>query len=217
MFLIFFSISLIISSSFSMYCRYKKENWYFIAKPIPLSLMILFLLYFLIQTDGFTTFNNWILIGLIFGLLGDIFLLKERLFLFGLISFLIGHIGYTIGFLQNSKTYNETVFIVAILLALLYSGFLITKIFRTNKQKYFPAIILYAIGISIMAASGISMNNELQTNFPYFGFGVLLFTFSDSIWGYNKFVKPFYFAQIFILSTYYSAQMLFCIGIFTLI
>lgn len=214
MFTIAFCFIVSIVSIFSIYCRYKKENWYFFAKPIPLFLMIVFLSIYMISRDQFTSLNTWVLFGLVFGLLGDIFLLKENLFIFGLLAFLTGHIGYILGFVSLSNQYDTAIFGSSIFLAFLYTIFLFQKIFQNKKDKYLLPVIIYAIAISVMAASGLNLDKQLKNDFPYFSIGVLLFSFSDGVWSYNKFVKQFYLSQIFILSSYYSAQAFFCIGIF---
>ena len=46
-----------------------------------------------------------------------------------------------------------------------------------------------------------------------FGLGISLFTISDTVLAYNKFVKPFKLAQILILSTYYIAQLLIALSV----
>lgn len=47
-----------------------------------------------------SSYSRWIILGLVFGAIGDVALLfdSQRAFLIGLVSFLLGHIGYVVAF-----------------------------------------------------------------------------------------------------------------------
>ncbi len=210
-----FVFSVTFSSLFAIYCRYKNEKLYSFAKPAPLLLMIVFLIYFMLNKNQYTSFNLCVLVGLILGLFGDIFLLKEKLFIFGLSSFLFGHISYITAFMLNPTNFDQSIFGLAIFFSFLYSIYLSMKIMENKKYKYLLPVFIYAITISLMAASGLNFDKFFNSKIQYISIGVLLFSFSDSVWSYNKFVKNFYLAQILILTSYYSAQGLFCLAIFS--
>jgi len=74
----------------------RTEIW---AKPAVLASLIVTALV-LGATD--TTAGTWLLVALVFGLVGDVFLLgdTERRFRLGLASFLVGHLAYVVCFVK---------------------------------------------------------------------------------------------------------------------
>src|SRR5690625_6872640 len=64
-----------------------------------------------------TTFSKWVVVALLFSVVGDVFLmLEDKWFVHGLASFLMAHLFYICGFL----TYFTLDFLVGLLLASIF-------------------------------------------------------------------------------------------------
>ncbi|MCE9501352.1 MAG: lysoplasmalogenase [Leptospira sp.] len=214
---IFFASFVAVSSAASIYSRYFKEEMYPLFKGIPIIGMIAFLLYHLLQAEYSSSFSTLIIVGLGLGLTGDLFLLKHEYFIHGLVAFLAGHIFYIAAFIYYSKSMHIFPYIPAISLTMIYGILLSRFLFRNNRKKYIIPVLVYSLVISFMLASGFSFDYDSNPLIPFFAIGAALFAFSDLALGLNRFVKSFSVAQLFILSTYYSAQALFAWGAYKII
>lgn len=195
-----FSISYLILSFLSIFSKYKSNFFYKILKGLPVFSLILFL----VLKFGLNTYKNLIIIGLMFGLVGDLFLLnKEKFFKLGLFSFLINHIFYIAYFLKFKKSLNLIVLSLITLLSIVYIKILFKKI----EEKYKIPVFFYITVISVMVITCFSANLNLSVKL-----GAILFFISDFVLSYNKFIKKVRFSETLILSTYYAAQFLIAIG-----
>jgi len=170
----------------------------------------------------------FILAALIFGMLGDLFLVigkglasegGEPLFrIFGISTFLIGHIFYVALFFHIAGTFNYfLIFLIVIFPILLL---VLTKLGFLKPKNYELALcMVYGVVLGLMAASVINLYLYTQTTRTLLiMIAGLLFAFSDSCLSIRMFKpNPKMSLKIFliyaILSTYYTAQVIFAISI----
>ena len=172
----------------------------YIFKPLTIVLLLLALVIQTAQSEAYLYFTA----GLTCCLLGDIFLmLRQKQFTAGLSSFLLGHICYSIGFQQKLIAPVEfSSLIVIAIFTLSYYAYLYRHL-----AKLKLAVLLYVIAMSALIFT--SYNLWLQLQQPLFLvalIGSVLFSLSDSVLAYNRFIKPFSAAQPLILGSYYIAQ-----------
>ncbi|NOX16772.1 MAG: lysoplasmalogenase [Chlorobi bacterium] len=179
---------------------------YKITKGIPVFSLLLFLLIFDFNSD----YRFFIMAALFFSLAGDLFLLSEKRFLYGVAAFLVSHVFYFIAFLNETENF---IFLSAVPIFLLTgSYFLIIK--KSLKSKMVIPIAVYVTVISLMLWSAANLFfTSGNDNSPIIFLAAILFTISDSVLAWNKFVKKFKFAQLIILPTYYAAQLLFAVSV----
>lgn len=198
-----FLLLIIISAFITISSKYKDSKLLlYIFKPIPL--LILSILLYLNKWDN--DYSQLIFCGFVFSLLGDIFLMfPKKLFLAGLVAFLIAHLFFVKAFILGVDDLDYLLIIPVILFGIGY--YLMIKDV-VGKMKW--PVLFYISVICIML--GASVNRWIFLN-DYSSFlvmvGSILFVVSDSLLAYNKFKSKFYFADILVLSTYFSAQILF--------
>jgi len=197
---LFFAFYAVLSFA-SIISTYKNKKLYSYLKGLPVFSLILFLI---ANNFNFNT-NHIVILGLFFGLIGDLFLLNsEKYFKHGLFAFLTGHIFYTVFFLIHYNALKP--FSVISLVVLFTIAFWLHLLRKIEKRLKLP-VSLYILVITLMTISAVCSSLHILVKV-----GALLFLISDCILAFNKFVKKFYFAEAFILSTYYTAQLL--IGFF---
>ncbi|MBX9975724.1 lysoplasmalogenase [Cytobacillus firmus] len=143
-----------------------------------------------------------VIMGLFFCMLGDGFIAVS--FVAGLGAFLVGHLFYLTGFLKMSQiTKLRLASIIPIgLYSLLIGRQLIVSLAAEGNDTLVMPVIAYMLVISIMALSAILTGSKLAIA------GSLLFVISDSILSWNMFVSDVVYSDVFIMTTYYSAQFL---------
>lgn len=143
-----------------------------------------------------------VIIGLFFCMLGDGFIAVS--FVAGLGAFLVGHLFYLTGFLKMADITKLR--LAAIIPIGLYSWLigrqLIASIAAEGIGMLMMPVIAYMLVISIMALSAILTGSKWAIA------GSLLFVISDSILSWNMFVSGVFYSDVFIMTTYYSAQFL---------
>jgi len=154
---------------------------------------------------------KWILIALIFSLLGDILLMyqekKPVFFLLGLSSFLIAHIFYIIFFnaIWLTQKIKNNSLIVAVVLVY-YAVFMILLLPYLGDMKL--PVMIYGLVISYMLMMAMNMlfiKNKKAGQWMVTG--ASLFVLSDSMLAINKFYQPFEAASVLIMLTYGLAQL----------
>jgi uncharacterized membrane protein YhhN len=71
-------------------------------------------------------------------------------------------------------------------------------------------VTAYMIAISLMAIAA-GFRDEQQ--FLWVAMGALMFMISDTLIAVERFVTPFEYSGMAVMSTYYLAQLLICVGI----
>jgi uncharacterized membrane protein YhhN len=175
----------------------------------PLTVIAIILIAFLQESEISQTYKYFILTGLVFSLLGDIFLmLKNAQFTKGLLAFLVAHIFYILALVSNFGFHSNFITLIPVLLFFILFIKIILPLTGTKKIY----VIIYSLVIMFLLWQAFSrMYVEPSSSSLFFGVGIILFTISDIILAYNKFVKKFKHSQLIILSTYYIAQL--CIAI----
>lgn len=167
------------------------------------------------------SFGLKLMIGLIFGLIGDVLLnlrfvvgepKGQKVFLLGIVSFLIGHILYLAALIPLSSHVTVCVIVGAILAAAL-----LTYIFKTMDVKLafkiFGVFYLGAVIIMTVAAIDVAITMQNPRSIEY-AIGAVFFMLSDIVLIFNTFSgKTRFSMRITNLSLYYIGQMMiaFCL------
>lgn len=171
-------------------------------KIIPLLLMILFV--YLQRDLNNPAFSYWLFLGLFFCMLGDATL---HWFLLGLSFFLVGHICYIVAFFKvKTKSINAYIAIFLLTYGMVMVAWIAGNIFRAGNYVLAVAVCCY---IAVILTMGWS---ALQTYSPILIAGAFLFILSDSILAMNMFITDLPMSNVMIMTSYYSAQLLFTIG-----
>ncbi len=186
----------------------KSQKHLLIFKPLTMILIILIAMLFpAIEI----TYKLFIVSGLLLSLIGDIFLIfPDKYFKYGLIAFLIGHIFYILAFTMTSGFhFTFWVFLPIAILVILYLRIIIPY---SGKMKI--PIIIYIIVIMSMVLMAVERFHSLPTLGTFLAaIGAVLFMISDATLALNKFRKPFFSAEMIILSTYFTAQWLLALSV----
>ena len=203
------SILILLSAIVCIRAKYKKsKNQLLLFKPLTLILIILIAIFFPAIDINYKIF---IVMGLFFSLFGDMFLIfPEKHFTKGLIAFLIGHICYIVAFtISTGFQFTFWIFLPIIIVGMLY----LQLIIKYTGKMTIPVIIYISI-IIIMGWMAIERFNSLPTNGTFIAAaGAILFMISDATLALNKFRKPFFSAEIIILTTYFTAQWLLAVSV----
>lgn len=171
----------------------------------PLTTVLIILLPMLFGRKAPKIYWTLTVAGLLLCLIGDIFLLDGSYFVFGLASFLMAHILFTVSFvaLDKFKLYWTP------LLILLAIGSGYYYILYPGLESLAIPVFLYFLFIVVMCWQGVSLYIWKKTTaHKLIALGVLLFLLSDSILALNKFIAPFDWSGILVLSTYWAAVAL---------
>jgi len=179
----------------------------FLSKPIVmLTLMVMVLANNFSRSSDFSLFFS----ALIFALMGDIFLLQEgeQYFLCGIASFFIMQVLYAYTFYKQKGigAMRELNKIIGVSVAAL----LLNVILWNYTGGLRIPVVFYSLSILAMAITGI-----IRWKVPGYKlvfWGVLLFVFSDSYLGINKFRTKLWEADFIIMLSYMMAQGLIAFG-----
>ncbi len=169
-----------------------------------------------------------ILVGLVAGFFGDVFLLWKRTFLIGFTAFALGHIVYAVVLALEGTPELFGIAIVPIaVLGVIYAAVLRRKVLPEQRHRL-PLAFAYTVLIGTMLAAAFSADWALwigerianpgmppsvsARSLPWFVLGAAFFCVSDSLWAWNRFVKPLPVAGAWILGTYYTAQAMIVWG-----
>lgn len=213
-FFIFHITYTIITGTIALLCYYFKNRLFILTKPLPvlgfIFIQIINLLFF--YTSSHPLFIIIVSLGLFAGMIGDILLVKKNTFLFGMISFVIGHILYIIRFKQYRWDIPFYIFLIVGIISILFGVFLTLKMNNEKKKQFLIPAWCYIIIISLMLLSSINFEFGIKRAIPFYFIGGLLFYISDAILSIDKFIKEFKLSMLFVLITYYSAQMFISLG-----
>lgn len=207
---------LVISLTLLIYFRTIENKLFSLIFKGTTSLIFLITgLYYFINFTSDNTFGTLIIIGLIFGLIGDLFLVyinDKKCFVLGLSSFFIGHIFYVIAFLLKTEIVYYDFFIIGFILIFALSFF---KFYKLEFKQLKVPVYAYTFIISIMQTKALSIvfSFELAIMFPIL-IGSILFVMSDMILAYTTFKKYTHFLSALNLITYYFGQLLIAYSLF---
>ena len=164
--------------------------------------------------------KNWrvILAGLIMAWAGDTALLfssnNSSFFIIGLVCFLGTHLAYTIYFFRYNGWSRIWFYKHPILsfTVILYSVLLLGFLLPSLHNLMYP-VAAYTLVITIMLLQALSASPFLPAAVnKLFIPGAIFFVISDSMLAWDKFHRPFLFADSLIIATYGVAQLLIVLG-----
>ncbi|MGD9487231.1 MAG: lysoplasmalogenase [Calditrichaceae bacterium] len=199
------SVLVIITAILHIIADYKKQRYQtYIFKPLTIGLIIL--IAFIQPAEVSPAYRYLIIAGLFFAFIGDIFLmLPSDRFLFGLSSFFVTHVFYIVAFLSDSSFPVSYIYLIpGLILSVVF-----LKILLPHARLKTVPVIIYSMILVFLLWQATGRMEEMFTHSSIIALiGTLLFVFSDVVLAYNRFVRKFRSAQLIILSTYYTAQLL---------
>ncbi|KAF0864995.1 lysoplasmalogenase [Pseudomonas sp. LD120] len=150
-------------------------------------------------------YRRWIILGLLFSLLGDVLLAwPSDLFVFGLGAFLVAHLAYLKAYLSDCR--RPALLPMAVALAI-GAGLLSILIAHGLGPLLIP-VIVYALTISAMLwRAWARLGSEVPKRSALLAaLGALSFAFSDSLIGISRFVVSFDAAPYLIIIFYWLGQ-----------
>jgi len=183
-----------------------------IAKSI---LSLLFVMTALLQPRPVPAYYHYLLVGLIFCLIGDVCLAlpQEKAFRTGLIAFLIGHVFYILSF--SSLTQISHWISIGLFIFLGMSAFIFSWLRPHLKSMLIP-VLIYIVIITVMGVGAWAV--FWKSSFRISGralilAGALCFYFSDVFVARDKFIKEEYQNRLLGLPLYYAGQFMLAFSI----
>jgi alkylglycerol monooxygenase len=175
-------------------------------KPLALCFALIFVAARARQTRANGRFDLILLAGLAFSLAGDVFLMFPGFFIPGLLSFLVAHLFYIALFKTDLPWFPSQSALVATLgIGVLMYAFL----FNGLSPVLRIAVAAYVVVIALMAAQAIGRATVLRDKAALgVAVGAGFFMLSDALLATNRFATPLPMAPLWVLSTYYLAQVL---------
>ena len=181
-------------------------EWHVVFKPLVMLLAIFYVADPLHLRRTPTRFGALLMGALAFSLAGDCFLMFPGFFLAGLASFLLAHLFYIALFRQGVPWFPSRPALIvtfglgAAMYAFLFNG--LSPVLRI-------AVAAYVIVIASMTAQAIGRAALLRDKGSVgVAVGACFFMLSDALLAVNRFAFPLPLAQLVVLSTYYTAQIL---------
>ena len=187
----------------------KKASLRYIFKPLTTLLIIL--LAVLQETEVSEYYKYLIISGLVFSLAGDVFLMlaKDR-FIAGLGSFFVAHLFFILAFAGDFGPYWGWEYLIPILIYVV----IFLKILLPHTNKMSIPVVAYALVLAVFLWQASGRGYVLGGSSPALAFfGAVLFVASDSILAYDRFVKGYKFATLFIMLTYWLAQVFIALSV----
>jgi sterol desaturase/sphingolipid hydroxylase (fatty acid hydroxylase superfamily)/uncharacterized membrane protein YhhN len=193
------------------------QEWHWLFKPLTMLIAIAVVAGHLRATaiapaNGLgRSEGRWLMAALAGSLAGDVFLMFGGFFIPGLASFLLAHLCYIVLFRRGVPWFARRSALVATLAigvgmyAFLWLGGLPTALRGP--------VAAYVLVIALMAAQAIGRAAVLRGRGAWLvAIGAGFFMLSDATLATNRFVQPLPLAQLWVLATYYIAQVLIVAG-----
>ena len=211
-FFIILYLIVLIADLISVYTH--NESLRYITKPL---LMPLLVGYFVLSMQPFASpLKKWIILALVFSLLGDVLLMFEsndsNFFILGLIAFLLAHIFYIIFYENVIRAEHIKKKYWWFFPVLIYYSVLI-YVLSPHLGEMKLSVRIYGVVISYMLIQALQTSSISNRNAALLMIvGAILFITSDSILAINNFYRSFEWAGIAIMVTYGIAQLLITRG-----
>ena len=156
-------------------------------------------------------YQRWIVLGLLFSLIGDVFLmLRGNHFLAGLVSFLVAHLCYIVAF-QAGVTLPGPVWLM---LTLLVAGLAINAFVLTEfGAMRVPGTVYMIVIFAMVWLAMLRYTQQVAPRAELAAIGAVLFAVSDTSLSVNRFVRRFPRGQWLTLGTYYAAQCFIALSV----
>lgn len=207
MFISLLSIAIFISGVLAILFRTRSNlKLYAVFKPLTTILIIALALFIYLNLPG--SYQLFVLIALVFALIGDIFLLRKKWFLYGIIAFSVAHLSFTAAFVS---LFGFSLSLLPLIILLIF-GLMVYFFLKNDLHKYAVPVAFYILIIILMVwqAVGLLYQSEAPVFWALPG-AAILFAFSDFVIAYNKFKQSFEAAEPLILSTYWTAVYIFAL------
>jgi len=204
--LVLFTLAVVLAVSLTLIGYYWPIVWLvYIFKPIATVLLILIAL--LLWIYDRSTYAQWIVVGLIFALLGDVLLMwPNQHFLAGLAAFLVTHAAYLVAFTRDCKFPARLAVWFAYVVAAIACYVLLLP---TLPRGLRIPVAAYAILLSTMAGQAMGRFLVLKTGYAWrAALGALFFLLSDLLLAFDRFRGPLVWSTVLILVPYYVGQWL---------
>jgi sterol desaturase/sphingolipid hydroxylase (fatty acid hydroxylase superfamily)/uncharacterized membrane protein YhhN len=181
---------------------------YLLFKPLTLLLALAFVAARARAVGALTRFYALLLAALVFSLAGDVFLmLADHYFILGLASFLVAHLFYIALFRQGVPWFASR---RALLGTLSAGGAMYAWVWSGLADPVLKvAVAAYVCVIALMVAQAIGRATvQGDAASKAVALGACIFMLSDSLIAINRFVQPLPLASLWVLSSYYLAQLL---------
>ncbi len=183
-----------------------------IFKPLGVGFAIIYIAYYVnsMPATGLKSFKvtskTWLLAALGFSVLGDVWLMFSGFFIQGLASFLVAHLFFMTLFRRGVSWFPSKLALVG---ALAYGALMLTVLWPYVAVGLKAPVAAYILVIALMGAQAVGRAVALQTSASrWAAVGVLFFMASDSLLAWNKFVAPIALSSLWVLGTYFAAQLL---------
>ncbi len=183
----------------------RTETW---AKPA--TLVALLVAAVALDAAGSTP-GRWLLVALVFGLLGDVALLGDSLgrFRAGVAAFLVGHLAYlacfaTLGLPRPGWSWAVLVVLLASLVA---TRDVLPATHRLDGPALSVPVAVYTAAIAAMLVAAWFTGEWLVA------LGATVFVASDATLSVDRFVRPIPRADLFVMVTYHVGQALIVAGV----
>jgi uncharacterized membrane protein YhhN len=181
----------------------------YVLKPLTTGLILCIAL--LATAPVSPQYQKLIVLGLAFSLAGDVFLmLPSDRFLAGLFSFLVAHLLYIAAFSSS----HDPSFAPGALAPFALSGVAAAFVLWPYLGRMRVPATVY---VSIILAMGWRAAEQWQASGEAWAAlalaGAVLFAVSDLVLAIKRFRSPFHSAQLVVLSTYYTAQLLIALSV----
>ena len=186
-------------------------EWHYAFKPLTLVIAMVLILFDPRAVDDSRQFKVFLLLALLASLVGDVLLmLPGNFFIAGLASFLVAHVYYLLLLQRRSSppvwfpnrwALAATLLTGAAMYVYLWPGL--------RGALLASAVAVYVVLIALMAGQAIGRAIRLRNRAATLvALGALSFMLSDSLLAVNRFMLPLPFAPLWVLATYYLAQIL---------
>lgn len=156
---------------------------------------------------------TWFFLAALFSLLGDVFLmLSAGFFLAGLGAFMAAHLAYIAGLntsLPPLAPLGVGLVLVGGLVAGVYSHLRAGLMSRPGGRRLAPAVLVYSLILGAMLLSAVLTLFRPEWEKPaaaLAGIGGILFLSSDTLLGWDRFVRPVRNGRLWVMVTYHLAQ-----------
>lgn len=203
------TVLIVISAALTISAEYHgPQKIVYLCKPLATVCLILLALVPKYPVAPF--YRYMIVAGLVCSLAGDVFLmLPSDKFIAGLISFLVAHLCYIAAFIFVART---TTYMCAGVFLVIWLALRLHRLWPDLGRMKAPVFIYTTVILLMALAAWLAFWETKQSGNLLAACGALLFVASDLSLAVNRFRVKFRFAQLLILSTYFTAQWLIALS-----